>query len=944
MNNAIMIFTGVGSSTNMERRLGRYMAPLFGFLVAVACAGSQKVNGDKDSSGSESSSSDTNDSDSADTDTTEHTPFEPDATAKSGKWSDPETWPDGKIPAKGDDVEIPAKAHVVLDMSPEELGTIWIDGSLTFDRKDLELTAKNIMVHGRLTVGTEDEPFTHNATITLNATDVNESIMGMGTRGITVMGGRLDLHGVSPEPVWTRIDAHAAAGDTKLQLEEGSNWNKGDRVILAPTDYFYVGRTEEFVLDDADDDALTLASPIQKDRWGVLQYVTDAGMSLEPASEGTNKVLDERAEVANLTRNVVIQGADDAIWEQEAFGAHIMIMEGSQAYIDGIEVRRAGQAGRLARYPIHFHRMSYDEDGNETEDLTGQYVTNSSIWDSKQRCIVLHASNGVLVQNNVCYKIRGHAIFMEDAVERRNEIRGNIVLHTLAIEDRHLLLKHEGPGGNTGPSGYWITNPDNPIRDNVAADCEGNGFWFAFPEKSIGSSTAVDLHPVHMFPDTFSGSFAHSNKSNGIFYDGAPIDEEGNVGPIRFMPRANGLPDGEYQPFRAENFTSYKHIQTSSGGAFWNNSLLGTYSGFMIADFTGLGVKGASDKCLITDMVVIGISLNNANPPSNPDFPTAGAASYHSQCDLVGNIFVNLPYTPDRDVSGAFSTVDYYIRPVDRGLVRNVDNVFINTHPGSRFMSPNLNGTDNYAIAGALWDPHGLWGPKENYWVFDVPFLTGNTECSPVEPAGNGMSCKGPYYGINLPRFNGTENANLPLEFVRQDLGEAVTWSIGDGQEATKLGTMRHGTAGFNSIISVRSPGLEAHQVRVQIDNLYRKEDSFIMGLMYTDSQAPELVAVSNWPGGGFDHLSSYAAWKSGNADWASADEGNFWTPLDPVNSMDELKTSDGTKFWFDEANDLVWIRCVGNVVDLYDDGTDDPFTDAHLYRPTYYSVYASRP
>ena len=79
--------------------------------------------------------------------------------------------------------------------------------------------------------------------------------------------------------------------------------------------------------------------------------------------------------------------------------------------IDGVEMRRMGQSGTLGRYPLHWHMLG---------EAAGHAVRNSAVWQSSQRCIVLHATNGVQVQNNVCHDVAGHAFFLEDAVERRN--------------------------------------------------------------------------------------------------------------------------------------------------------------------------------------------------------------------------------------------------------------------------------------------------------------------------------------------------------------------------------------------------------------------------------------------------------------------------------------------------------------------------------------------
>ncbi len=73
------------------------------------------------------------------------------ADAKATKWSDRATWPNNKVPAAGDKVEIPTGKNVILDVSPPALGGVTINGKLTFaDNADLELTTEWVMLHGEL--------------------------------------------------------------------------------------------------------------------------------------------------------------------------------------------------------------------------------------------------------------------------------------------------------------------------------------------------------------------------------------------------------------------------------------------------------------------------------------------------------------------------------------------------------------------------------------------------------------------------------------------------------------------------------------------------------------------------------------------------------------------------------------------------------------------------
>ena len=101
--------------------------------------------------------------------------------AKPERWSDPATWPDRKVPAAGDKVTIAKDKNVLLDVSPPGLGSLTIDGKLSFaNNADLELTTEWIMVHGELEIGTEARPHTRKATITLTNDVKDEDMTGTG--------------------------------------------------------------------------------------------------------------------------------------------------------------------------------------------------------------------------------------------------------------------------------------------------------------------------------------------------------------------------------------------------------------------------------------------------------------------------------------------------------------------------------------------------------------------------------------------------------------------------------------------------------------------------------------------------------------------------------------------------------------------------------------------
>jgi len=159
------------------------------------------------------------------------------AQAQSMRWSDPATWPNSQVPVAGDKVTIASDQEVLLDVSPPALSGLTINGKLVFaDEADLALTTEWIMVFGELQIGTEANPFQHKATITLTDNVEGEQLMGMGDRGIMLSGGTLNLHG-NRTRTWTKLASTAEAGATTINVLDASQWQAGDEIVLASTDY-----------------------------------------------------------------------------------------------------------------------------------------------------------------------------------------------------------------------------------------------------------------------------------------------------------------------------------------------------------------------------------------------------------------------------------------------------------------------------------------------------------------------------------------------------------------------------------------------------------------------------------------------------------------------------------------------------------------------------------
>lgn len=811
-------------------------------------------------------------------------------------WSDPTTW-GGTLPGATSSVTIPAGKRVVLDSSVT-VKNLTILGTLEFADKNLELTSDYIMLHGALRIGTAMKPFDYKATITLTG-DASENIMNMGSRGILVMGGKLELYGKSPAKAWTKLNDHAAVGATRLTLLEDTSWKVGDQIVIAPTDFQELGETEAFEATAVDGNSLSLRTGLQKARWGKLQYVSKSGMTLTPDTSVTPLVLDERAEVGNLTRNIVVQGADDALWNTQGFGAHVMVMQDSLIGLDGVELRRVGQQRQARRYPIHLHGMSYREDGSVLPDASDSFVRNSVIWNSKNRCVVIHGTNGVNITNNICYDILGHAMFLEDGVELRNTFDGNLVLKVRSPVDGQELLRHESDNV-AGSSGFWLTHPNNALRNNAVADASGHGIWYAFSRTPLGLYKKVKMFPpVHTAFGSFDNNVAHSNGENGFHMDNASKDDAGNLEGSNYRPTATGEYIGHgYEdslPYTIGRLMMYKN----DAGSLWHREGGATFDRNVIADSPAQLYAGSAN-CIIKDSISIGYSLNKTTVKTNNGTlrTPVGMATYNGSCDVKNHLFVDLPFVPGT-MSGAIET-GYYGHPVDKSLARATNLRFINAPIGFRIPPPLK---DNFTYAGALWDPHGYAGPKGNYWTFDNPFLTDGTTCQDVAPAGQaGKSCAGPYYGLKdfrLEKDNPGGGVLTAIEVTRNDNG--TVWSVGDGRNAPMLGNMRHAALLKNGDYTLRFPGNPPPRtVSFKLTNLLSSGDWAMLAVQYSG-------AVNDpWVYSTTDHnYYDPPQWDSGLLEGLK-DRVRFMTP---VGSIAEVRSSDGIKYYQDKGNNLMYIK-----------------------------------
>jgi len=712
----------------------------------------------------------------------------PGAMARTVRWSDASAWPSGRVPAEGEEVTIPRGTEMLLDVSPPRLRSLTVQGKLTFaDERDLALSTEWIYVPGgELQIGTEAEPFTHKATITLTDDVKGEDINTMGDRGIMLMRGTLTMHG-NRSHSWTRLDRTAGKGSTSISVLDAGDWRVGDEIVLASTD-FNPRQAERRRITAVEGNTVSFAQPLEYMHYGAITFGVD-----------------ERGEVGLLTRNIRVQASEDAA--ETYFGGHIMAMGGSRAYVDGVELHRMGQHLALARYPMHFHVLG---------EGAGMYIRNAAIHESYNRCVTVHGTNNLRIENNVTYNTVGHCFFMEDGIETGNEFIRNLAIQTkchptLDCVPTNLAANgevnnpYENPaayreasfhGGNTllpsdnTAASFWITNPDNSYIDNVAAGSDQVGFWLSIPQHPngafLGTEISASTWPRRTPLRAFRGNTAHSN-FDGFLID-RHIDQDNTFGlaSIPLLPLTDPTDlESEVMETHFEQLTAWKN----RNGGLWGRGDLYVYSNLKLADNAIGMTQAAGDigslpfSSRLVDALVVGETDNIGNPatpeelaygrslpkPAIPDFPIRGYEYYDYRDDVVNTRFVNFQDN-ERRKTGALSFLLFTSAGLSTGSTISGAE-FVNAKPvyfptyDARFDNDNRGGNQYRTLSFRDLDGSVTGIPDSQVILHDGENDSVATDdgCE-IHPDWNAAVCTGDIGRLNLSDSRGELPAAVDLE------------------------------------------------------------------------------------------------------------------------------------------------------------------------------------
>ncbi|XP_018417775.1 PREDICTED: transmembrane protein 2 [Nanorana parkeri] len=589
-------------------------------------------------------------------------------------------------------------------------------------------------------------------------------------------------------------------------MDDVRSWQPGDQIIVSSTDYSMY-QAEEFTL---------LPCP-ECNTFQVKVKETPLYFHMGEITDG----LDMRAEVGDLTRNIVIQGEMQKtcygnnqcqFFNYDTFGGHIKIVQNfTFVHLSNVELKNMGQQV-MGSYPVHFHLCGDVDDSNT-------YVEGLSIHHSFSRCVTVHATNGLLIKDTIGYDTLGHCFFLEDGIEQRNTLFHNLGLvtkpGTLLPTDRNSTMctaMRDKVYGNYIPnpatdcmaaSTFWIANPNNNLIGNAAAGSQDAGIWFVFHKSSTGEShglypdTKAELTPLGIFYN----NRVHSNFKAGLFIDkGVKTTHASAEDPreylcldnnARFRPHVDADP---LKPRVAAVIDSLVAFKNNDHGAWVRGGdIIIHNSGF---SDNGIGLTFASDGSFpkdegssqeVSESLFIGESRNfgfqggqnkywgtggvynrNRTLPRNRTFPIRGFQIYDGPIRLTKCTFKNFVPTPDRFTSaiGFLMKNPWQLTPRNNvSFLKFGANVSLRAffgQPGPWFETGDLDGDKNsifHDVDGSVTNYNNTFLARMDNYLIRHPKCINITEW-------NGVICSGTYAQVYIQARN---PQNLTMTIARDE-------------------------------------------------------------------------------------------------------------------------------------------------------------------------------
>ncbi len=468
----------------------------------------------------------------------------------SGNWSEAKTWQPPRVPRSGDRVLISRGTRVVYDAKKADvIRLVQVMGILSFARDcDTELNVGILKVQNSdkcredgfacdflhidkagspagqeqndlptLEIGTPENPIPAQFTARVRL----HYFAGMNpddAPAIACCSARMEIHGSPLSRSWVKLGANVEAGDQQVMLSEAvEGWRVGDEVIVTASQRDYASgsfrdgdtQTEHRTIAAINGQNLSLDKPLAYVHFGTGSF---------------------RSEVANLSRNVIIESADP-----NGVRGHTVYHRFSKGGISYARLAHLGKENVLGRYAIHFHLVG--------RTMRGSSVVGAAIVDSHNRWVTIHGTQYMIVRDCVGYRSVGHGFFLEDGTEVYNLLHRNLGVNAF---DGQRLPRQALPFDPNDGAAFWWANGRNTLTENVACENDQYGFRYDSQKRSNfdsnlpvlmpdGKEKTVDIRSLAI--SRFSNNESHSEGLYSVALSGTD-----GVGPDTHDPhRINGL-------------------------------------------------------------------------------------------------------------------------------------------------------------------------------------------------------------------------------------------------------------------------------------------------------------------------------------------------------------------------------------------------------------------
>ncbi|MFP6611113.1 MAG: hypothetical protein VB835_02295, partial [Pirellulales bacterium] len=281
---------------------------------------------------------------------------------------------------------------------------------------------------------------------------------------VACCSAQMDIHGAPMSRTWIKLAKDVAPGDSVIALlKEPSGWKVGDDLIVTGSRHRSDGTehrdTEPRRIIKIDGTTLILDKPLDRDHFGSGDF---------------------RSEVANLSRNVIIESADP-----EGVRGHTVYHWGSRGSVSYARFAHLGKRRTLGRYPIHFHLV-----GNT---MRGSSVVGVAVVDSHNRWITVHGTNYMLIRDCIGYQSAGHGYFLEDGTEVYNVFDRNLGVQARIAQRLPKQVLEWDP--NDGAAFWWANGRNTFIRNTA---CENLNYGYRFDSQK---TSAFDSNLPVLMPD-----------------------------------------------------------------------------------------------------------------------------------------------------------------------------------------------------------------------------------------------------------------------------------------------------------------------------------------------------------------------------------------------------------------------------------------------------------